>query len=102
MLNAAIVGLGRWGQHLVDSVHRKSDLIRFVAGATRSVATAAGYAREKGFRLYDSYNTVRPHQALGYRTPHEFLQDLARVGYPQGVTHVLDEYSCLTRASRPN
>jgi transposase InsO family protein len=26
------------------------------------------------------YNTVRPHQALGYRTPREFLQDLARAG----------------------
>jgi transposase InsO family protein len=24
------------------------------------------------------YNTVRPHQALGYRTPREFLRDLAR------------------------
>jgi transposase InsO family protein len=27
-----------------------------------------------------TYNTVRPHQALGYRTPREFLQDLARAG----------------------
>lgn len=26
------------------------------------------------------YNTVRPHQALGYRTPREFLKDLARTG----------------------
>lgn len=26
------------------------------------------------------YNTVRPHQALGYRTPREFLRDLVRAG----------------------
>ena len=26
------------------------------------------------------YNTVRPHQALGYRTPQEFLRDLVRAG----------------------
>jgi transposase InsO family protein len=26
------------------------------------------------------YNTVRPHQALAYRTPREFLRDLARAG----------------------
>jgi transposase InsO family protein len=26
------------------------------------------------------YNTVRPHQALNYRTPHEFLREYARVG----------------------
>ena len=24
------------------------------------------------------YNTVRPHQSLGYRTPQQFLEDLAR------------------------
>jgi hypothetical protein len=42
MLNAAIVGLGRWGQHLVNSVHQTSDVIRFVPGATRTVASAEG------------------------------------------------------------
>jgi putative transposase len=26
------------------------------------------------------YNTIRPHQALGYRTPREFLRDLTRAG----------------------
>lgn len=26
------------------------------------------------------YNTIRPHQALGYRTPRQFLEDLARAG----------------------
>jgi len=35
MINAAIVGLGWWGSTLVDSV-RGSNLIRFVAAATRS------------------------------------------------------------------
>lgn len=35
MINAAIVGLGWWGATLVDSV-QDSDLIRFVAAATRS------------------------------------------------------------------
>ncbi len=26
------------------------------------------------------YNTVRPHQALGYRTPHQYLRELAHAG----------------------
>ena len=58
MVNAAIVGLGRWGQNLVNSVQGKSDSIRFTAGATRTVSKAADYAREKGFPLHDSYEKV--------------------------------------------
>ena len=36
------------------------------------------------------YNTLRPPQALGYRTPQEFLAQ----GHPppRGVTNLLDEY----------
>jgi predicted dehydrogenase len=55
MINAAIIGLGRWGQNLVNSVQGKSDAIRFVAGAMRNVARAEAFAREKGFALHDSY-----------------------------------------------
>lgn len=55
MIRAAIIGLGRWGQNLVNSVQGRSDAIRFVAGATRTVARAEAFAREKGFPLYDSY-----------------------------------------------
>ncbi len=42
------------------------------------------------------YNTVRPHQALGYRTPEQFLREFAQTGERVGVTHVLDEYTGLT------
>ena len=73
MINAAIVGLGRWGQNLVNSVQGKSDAIRFVAGATRTVAKAEPYARDKGFPLYDSYEKVLADpqvDALVLATPH--------------------------------
>ncbi len=33
-MRAAIVGVGTWGQNLVNSVHGKSDKIKFVAGVT--------------------------------------------------------------------
>jgi predicted dehydrogenase len=36
MIRAAIVGLGRWGRSLVNSVHGSTDDIRFVAGHTRT------------------------------------------------------------------
>jgi predicted dehydrogenase len=58
MLNAAIVGLGRWGRSLVNSVHGKSEDIRFVAGATRTRESAEEFCRGKSIRLHDSFEDV--------------------------------------------
>ncbi len=73
MISAAIVGLGRWGQNLVNSVQGKSDVIRFVAGATRTVAKAEAYARQQGFPLHGSYEAVLADpkvDAVVLATPH--------------------------------
>lgn len=73
MINAAIVGLGRWGQNLVNSVHGKSEKIRIVAGATRTVEKARAYAKQKGFPLHDSYEKVLADpgiDAVVLATPH--------------------------------
>ncbi len=58
MINAAIVGLGRWGRALVNSVQGKSGAIRFVAGTTRTPASAADFARNKGFALRSDYRDI--------------------------------------------
>jgi predicted dehydrogenase len=73
VINAAIIGLGRWGQNLVNSVQGKSDAIRFVAGAVRNPAKTEAYAKEKGFPLYDSYEKALADpnvQAIVLATPH--------------------------------
>jgi predicted dehydrogenase len=73
VINAAIVGLGRWGQNLVNSVHGKSEAIRFVAGATRTPLKAEAYAREQGIELHDSYEKVLADpkvHAVVLATPH--------------------------------
>jgi predicted dehydrogenase len=73
MINAAIIGLGRWGQNLVDSVQGKSDVIRFVAGMVRHPEKAASYARDKGFPLHDTYEQVLADpnvDAIVLATPH--------------------------------
>ena len=73
MINAAIVGLGRWGQNLVNSIHGRSDRIRIVAGATRTPAHAADYARKLGFPLYDTWQRVLADPAIDaiiVATPH--------------------------------
>src|SRR5262245_13588071 len=73
MIRAAIIGVGRWGQNLVGSVQGKSDVIRFTAGATRTVSKAEAYANEKGFPLYDSYERALADpdiDAVVLATPH--------------------------------
>src|SRR5688572_14593671 len=93
MINAAIVGLGRWGQNLVNSVHGKSEKIRFVAGATRTIAKAEAYAREQGFPLYDSYEKVLAEpkvDAVVLATPHT-LHAGQIVAAAEAGKHVLTE-----------
>ena len=73
MINAAIIGLGRWGQNLVNSVQGKSGAIRFIAGAMRNVAKAEAFARGRGLRLYDSYSKALSDpdvDAVVLATPH--------------------------------
>ena len=74
MLNAAIMGMGRWGQTLVDSVQRRNDAgLRFVAGSTRTPEKAAGWAAEAGIRLLPDYQAVLADpavQAVVLATPH--------------------------------
>ena len=57
MINAAIVGLGRWGQNLIRNA-QGSDKIRFVAGVLRHVQNAKDFADQHGLRLYDDYDQL--------------------------------------------
>jgi predicted dehydrogenase len=73
MIRAAIVGLGRWGRSLVNSVQGKSDAIRFVAAHTRTRASAEDFCRDKGVPLVDSYERILANpdiDAVVLATPH--------------------------------
>ncbi len=72
-VRAAIVGIGGWGQNLVNSVQGKSDVIRFVAGATRTRGRAEEFAARHGIALQPSYTAVLADQAIDavvLATPH--------------------------------
>jgi predicted dehydrogenase len=73
MIDAAIVGLGWWGKTLLESAEG-SDVIRFVAGATRTVSPEiAAYAAGKGVRLAPSYEALLADPAIDavvLATPH--------------------------------
>lgn len=73
MINAAIVGLGRWGQNLVNSVQGKSDKIRFVAGVLRHPENAREYAERQGIALQRDLDKVLEDpriDAIVLATPH--------------------------------
>lgn len=73
MLNAAIVGLGRWGQHLVNSIQGKSDKIRIVLGVLRHPDNARAYVQAQGFPLVDSLDKALADpkvDAIILATPH--------------------------------
>ncbi len=73
MLNAAIIGLGGWGQRLVHSVHGKSDKIRIACGVTRTPAKAAEFSRETGIPLTSDYAAMLADPAIDaviIATPH--------------------------------
>jgi predicted dehydrogenase len=73
MINAAIVGLGWWGKTLVESGEH-SDVIRFVAGATRTVSPEIeAFAKEKQLRLAPGYEALLADPAIDavvLATPH--------------------------------
>lgn len=77
MLNTAIIGLGRWGQQLVDSVQDagkpKGNLIRFTRAVTRTPAKAADFAARHGMPIDDDYPAVLADPdipAVALSTPH--------------------------------
>lgn len=89
MLNAAIIGLGRWGQNLVNSIHGRSDKIRIVMGVLRHPENARDYAKTKGFALVDSLDKALADpavEAIILATPHmvhaEQIIACARAGKP--------------------
>src|SRR6516164_4588515 len=73
MIKAGIVGLGWWGKTLVESAE-DSDVIKFVAGSTRTVTPEVEtFAKQKGLHLTASYDNMLHHagvDAVVLATPH--------------------------------
>lgn len=73
MIEAAVVGLGRWGKTLVDAVQGKSDKLRFTHGVSRDPAAHVDYAAERGLALVPRLDEVLADPAISavvLATPH--------------------------------
>jgi predicted dehydrogenase len=88
MLNAAIVGLGRWGQRLVSAIATPpSQTIRFTHAVTRTPDSARGFCATVGLRLSGDLHEVLANPDVGgvvLCTPHsqhaEQVKRAARAG----------------------
>ncbi len=77
MIRAAIAGLGRWGQSLVNAT-KGSDNIRFVAANTRIQAAAADFCQLNGLRWTGDYGAILADpeiDAVVLATPHSLHAD---------------------------
>src|SRR3954463_4305333 len=101
MIQAAIVGLGTWGQHLVASVQGKSDVIRFTAGATRTPSKASDFCARHGIRLADSYEALLKEKSIDavvLATPHSTHAEQIAAGARAGKHGFVEKPLGLSRA----
>jgi predicted dehydrogenase len=100
MINAAIVGLGRWGQNLVNSTV-ESSAIRFTTANTRTRQTADAFCREKSLRWTADLGEILRDPAIDavvFATPHSQHPDQVRRATTAGKHVFVEKPFALTLA----
>src|SRR5215470_12623604 len=89
MIDAAIVGLGRWGKAIVEAIQGKSKRLRFTHAVSQEPERVADFAAAHGLELSTDFAEVVAHprvQAVALATPHLLHVDqviaVARAGKP--------------------
>jgi predicted dehydrogenase len=78
MIDAGIVGLGRWGKAIVEAVQGRSQKLRFVRGVSKEPESVRAFAAAKGFELSTDFaDVVRDPgiRAVVLATPHSLHVD---------------------------
>ena len=89
MINAAVIGLGRWGKSIVESVQGKSQRLHFIRGVSKEPDLVRDFAAAKGFALSTEFAEAVADpkvQAVFLATPHslhvEQITAVAKAGKP--------------------
>jgi predicted dehydrogenase len=89
MINATVIGLGRWGKNIVESVQGKSKRLHFIRGVSKEPDLVRDFAAAKGFELSTDFNEAIADprvQAVFLATPHslhvEQISAVAKIGKP--------------------
>lgn len=87
MIDAAIVGLGRWGKNFVEAVQGKSDRLRFVRGVDAAPDKLRDFAAKHGFRLCTDLAEVLADPAIKavvLATPHSLHRPMVEASARAG------------------
>lgn len=101
MLKAAIVGLGRWGRNLVESVQGKSEHLRFTHAVVRRPGEAREFAGRHALALSDDLGRVLDDpdvRAVVLTTPHSQHADQIVAAAEAGKAVFCEKPLALTRA----
>ena len=103
MLDAAIIGMGRWGRTLVESVQGRNDAgIRFVAGCTGRPERAADWAARQGVRILPDFASVIADpavQAVVIASPHRMHAEQVIAAAAAGKHVFVEKPFTMTKAS---
>jgi predicted dehydrogenase len=101
MLDVAMVGLGRWGQTILNSVQGKSERIRIVHGVSKEPEIAGPLAQRYGFRLSTDLQDALADPAVKavlLATPHSLHVEQVRMVAAAGKPVWCEKPLALTRA----
>jgi len=101
MLEAAIVGLGRWGQNYVNSVQGASTRVRFTRAVVRTPDKSREFADKHGLRLSSDYAELLADAAISMivlATPNSQHPDQIVAAALAGKAIMCEKPLALTRA----
>src|SRR6185369_8259309 len=101
MLEAAIVGLGRWGQNYVNSVQGASTRVRFTRAVVRTPDKSREFADKHGLRLSTDYAELLADPAIRIivlATPNSQHPDQIVAAAQAGKAVMCEKPLALTRA----
>src|SRR5438094_3451540 len=101
VIDAAIVGLGRWGRSLVESIQGKSEKLRFVLGVDPELGAAREFGARHRLRLVPPFEEAladRSVQAVVLATPHSLHRPQVLAIAAAGKPVFCEKPLALTRA----
>jgi predicted dehydrogenase len=101
MIDAAVIGLGRWGKNIVETVQDKSKRLRIIRGVSKEPELVRDFATAKGFELLTDFEAAVADsrvQAVFLATPHSLHVDQISAVASAGKPVWCEKPLALTRA----
>ncbi len=102
MINAAIIGLGWWGQHIVSTLQNKSEKMRFVRAIDLNLAASQQIAEQYSLRFSSDLRDALDDEeveAVVLATPHSMHEDQILAAAGAGKHVFCEKPLALTRES---